>query len=305
MRKNLSFINEHISDEIYNKSNEVAIELDFMDNNPFPIGREREKNIMIRENRYKTRSFSKKFKLYINDFTIKSPDGIYTWMLLKCNDKVVFLCSRAYNKLEIHAKHAFLIYKFNDYVVNELNNTENIYKFICSGELEKKNDTIKYNFSSGTYMGNIKLTYHNEIMDYILSVFGFNNIIYLNDINTIIDQNISDDFLTSLPGATHVYKLDNETFKKLDPMNKIKLQTQFDILLRQYKKINREVPQSIIDEYMRNMNELDELNKQISKYRLRVKNLNKKSRQIRGGKKKSRRQIRSGKKKSRRQIRKS
>ena len=57
MRKNLSFINEHISDEIYNKSNEVAIELDFMDNNPFPIGREREKNIMIRENRYKTRSF--------------------------------------------------------------------------------------------------------------------------------------------------------------------------------------------------------------------------------------------------------
>ena len=119
MKKDLKLINKNISVEAFNYINELTLLRAEEENiserdNPFPETFLYSEKIIIKKNKYNTRSFSKKFKLYINDFNISSPNGVYTWMLLNYNGNIVFLCSRAYNKLEIHSKHGFILKKFDD-----------------------------------------------------------------------------------------------------------------------------------------------------------------------------------------------
>jgi len=75
---------------------------------------ENNQTLIFKKSTYNTRGFSFKFRLYVNkEFNRESPNGVYTWLLLyiPSSDSVVFLATQAYNDLEIHAKHGFIITK--------------------------------------------------------------------------------------------------------------------------------------------------------------------------------------------------
>lgn len=217
-------ISRKINDILETKSDENSTS----STGAFPVSSYRigyDKYILLTKNKYNTRQFSSKFKLYVNnEFNISSPNGVYTWILVYYNDMIVFLCTQAYNKLEIHSKHSFLLEKFEN-ILNEFSYKRiGIHaKIVCSGELEKQDDIIKYNFMSGTYMVEVILTEEVNVMNYIFNILGFENNKYIDEIKTFIDDTITDAFLKSIPGGTFIYIVDFNMLTKINPITESKL----------------------------------------------------------------------------------
>jgi len=197
-----------------------------------------EKYLVFKGNKYETRGFSSKFRLYVNrEFNKSSPDGIYTWLLIYFNDKIIFLSTQAHNALEIHAKHTFIISKY----FNEKNmDIPSKVSVIVAGELEKFDNDISFNFASGSYMGgrtdiNDERSPMVDIAKYLFDdILNFDNINYLSDPTKSLIKSPDDpvSFIKSLPGGVKHHIIDAETNKKLSSIYESKLMSQ---LKQEYK----------------------------------------------------------------------
>lgn len=214
--------------------------IDFFENrsvSDFPVTDvrlENNKNLIFKRSTYNTRGFSSKFRLYINkEFNKKSPDGIYTWLLLyiPSGDKVIFLTTQAYNDLEIHAKHGFIIPKYFKEKGMKIPSKVSV---IVAGELEKMGDDIKFNFSSGTFMiERTDISNESPIIDIVKYIFfeilNFDKIYYLDDPTVSIIKKTENpvSYIRSIPGGVKHHIVDSEIANKIKselPENRLKSQ---------------------------------------------------------------------------------
>ena len=268
-----------VKSDIKNVIKELEQEsVDFEENyiaSDFPIQNiklEENKNLIFTRNKYSTRKFTQKFKLYINrEFNGKCPDGIYTWALLYYNDKVVFLSTQAYNNLEIHANNSYMIFKYFNEKKIKLPSKISI---IASGEIDKVKNSIIFNFSSGTYMLGRKVS---EPMIYIINhifedIFNFDTINYSDDPTKSfiksIDTNYAIDYVKKLPGGIKYSIVDDDTLTKLNPVYAAKIRTKIitnERKIEAMKKYNVDVSQ--IEEEIKDLkNELKNISKIKTKY---------------------------------------
>ena len=88
-------------------------------------------------------SIEEHVKLYSNTDINKVPDGIYIWMIVTFNDDSTHIIfNKVYSVHEIGTKH--------QNIVNRIH--ENLKEIHLAGEFAKKEDSLWYNFLSGTYM---------------------------------------------------------------------------------------------------------------------------------------------------------
>ena len=191
-----------------------------------------DKYLVFKGNKYETRGFSSKFRLYINkEFSKSSPNGIYTWLLIYFNDKIIFLSTQAYNKLEIHAKHTFIISKYFKEKSIDIPSKVSV---IVAGELEKIDYDIYFNFASGSFMEGREDIIDDKspivnIVKYLFEdILIFHNINYLSDPTISMIKSPSDpvSFIKSLPGGIKHHIIDAETNKKLSSIYESKLKSQ-------------------------------------------------------------------------------
>jgi len=241
--------------------------IDFLENHSvsdFPVTDvklENNKTLIFKRSVYNTRGFSSKFRLYVNkEFNRDSPDGVYTWLLLyiPSSDKVIFLTTQAYNDLEIHAKHGFIIPKYFKEKGLKIPSKVSV---IVAGELEKINDDIQFNFSSGTFMaGRTDITEENPIIDIVKYIFfdilNFDKIFYLDNPIVSIIKKTTDPigFIRSIPGGVKHHIVDSEIANKIkSELPEIRLKSQIN---QEYRK------KELMDKYGRlfddtNLNELE------------------------------------------------
>jgi hypothetical protein len=241
--------------------------IDFLENHSvsdFPVTDvklENNKTLIFKRSVYNTRGFSSKFRLYVNkEFNRDSPDGVYTWLLLyiPSSDKVIFLTTQAYNDLEIHAKHGFIIPKYFKEKGLKIPSKVSV---IVAGELEKINDDIQFNFSSGTFMaGRTDITEENPNIDIVKYIFfeilNFDKIFYLDNPIVSIIKKTTDPigFIRSIPGGVKHHIVDSEIANKIkSELPEIRLKSQIN---QEYRK------KELMDKYGRpfddtNLNELE------------------------------------------------
>jgi len=180
-----------------------------------------DKYLVFKGNKYETRGFSSKFRLYVNKkFNKSSPNGIYTWLLIYYNDKIIFLSTQAHNTLEIHAKHTFIISKYFNEKKMDIPSKVSV---IVAGELEKIDNDISFNFASGSFMEgrtdiNDERSPMVDIVKYLFDdILNFDNINYLSDPTISLIKSPDDpvSFIKSLPGGVKHSIIDAETNKKL------------------------------------------------------------------------------------------
>ena len=214
---------------------ESAVEYDPQFCNYFPkklvrLPGDERKFLIYGQNKYTTRQFSKKFKLFINDeFGPQVSNNVYTWALIERNGNIVFLATCAYNDLEIHAKHATIISKFID-EFKYITDKKNVTRVVCAGELEKHNNTISYNFASGTFMAE-REDYQEikpnivEVMSSVFCSLGFKHVNFVDAVRSMIPSTMIDykAFITSMPGGVKYFVIDDETRNIIDPLRKAKL----------------------------------------------------------------------------------
>jgi hypothetical protein len=239
--------------------------IDFLENHSvsdFPVTDvklENNKTLIFKRSAYNTRGFSSKFKLYVNrEFNRKSPDGIYTWLLLyiPSSDKIVFLATQAYNDLEIHAKHGFLIPKYFKEKGLKIPSKVSV---VVAGELEKMGDDIKFNFSSGTFMvGRTDISNESPIIDIVKYIFfeilNFDKIYYLDDPTLSIIKKTTDpvSYIRSIPGGVKHHVVESDIANKIkSELPEIKLKSQINEQYRimdAMKKYGRPVDYNKINE---------------------------------------------------------
>ena len=115
-----------ITPEIQNSVGNEDIRQILECSNQYPVSNvklDTNKYLIFGRNKYFTRSFAETFKIY-RDFNFNNtcPNGIYTWILIELNDIInngyVFICARAINNLEIHAKHEYILNKLLRFMYN-------------------------------------------------------------------------------------------------------------------------------------------------------------------------------------------
>tara|TARA_B110000305_G_scaffold229916_1_gene281422 strand:+ start:259 stop:1047 length:789 start_codon:yes stop_codon:yes gene_type:complete len=107
-------------------------------------------------------------------------DGIYVWMLLTCDyDDPRMFITQTQNINELGTKHSNIINRLNIF-----NGNEKIFMHYA-GELEKENNNVKMNFSSGSYMRDI---FEDNIKMNALSIIEYDyRKCYINDILIYLD----------------------------------------------------------------------------------------------------------------------
>lgn len=171
-----------------------------------------------------------------SNFNSSSKNGIYTWILLRNNNKGTkeFVSTYVYNYLEIYTKHSIILdnyFKYND---------EKEYDVIYAGELSKSGSTICYNFMSGTYMrGKTIGIHHIDEMGKHFYGLGFRNCKYNGNESTLIPQHISSSYLKQLPVVVYQYdvKLGMIIHEKCKERDNVKKYTVSKNLLQEYLKI--------------------------------------------------------------------
>jgi len=216
--------------------------IDFLHNHSisdFPVTDvklENNQTLIFKRSTYNTRGFSSKFRLYANKkFNRESPDGVYTWLLLyiPSSDSVVFLATQAYNDLEIHAKHGFIIPKYFNEKGLKIPSKVSV---VVAGELDKLNDDIQFNFSSGTFMsGRTDITEESPIIDIVKYIFfeilNFDKIFYLDNPTLSIIKKSTDpvSFIRSIPGGVKHHIVDSEIANKIkSELPEIKIKSQIN-----------------------------------------------------------------------------
>ena len=216
--------------------------IDFVENHSvsdFPVTDvklENNQTLVFKRSSYNTRGFSSKFRLYANkEFNRDSPNGVYTWLLLyiPSSDSVVFLSTQAYNDLEIHAKHGFIIPKYFNEKGLKIPSKVSV---VVAGELEKLNDDIRFNFSSGTFMsGRADITEESLIIDIVKYIFfenlNFDKVYYLDDPTLSIIKKTKDpvSFIKSIPGGVKYHVVDSDIANKIkSELPEIKIKSQIN-----------------------------------------------------------------------------
>lgn len=272
------------------------------------------KKLLIGKTLHRTRSFTRAHRIYINDqFSPNVSDGVYTWVILinyDVGDDMVFIASRAYNELEIYAKHYIMIERYIE--AYHLPSHSDI-AIVCSGEIKKSGRTVTFNFASGTYMADRSRDYdvrYAEITTDTLKRLGFRDIVYNPDFSTMIPYLSTEKEITSylrnIPGGIQYYVVETDIANKISPLYIARLQTQLQTAERlQQRAPNSEAIQKQISELRYKIDEARSLQK---KYKLDGKgkvNRKSKSRSKRvkrsGRKSRSRRRV-TKKSKSRRKI---
>ncbi len=193
--------------------------------------------LIFEPNRYTTRSFETMFRIYTDkEFSRKSPDGIYTWLLASVRDEVFFVTTQAYNTLEVHAKHASLAMKFKEkYAIKDQ------ISIIAAGELEKLGESVRYNFASGTYMQDLELSQEaianlSDFVTYVLrDKLHFAVVEFIPSYETMIPKMEPKEvrkFVRSIGGGVRRRYVSTKDLKKLERMYRGKLQVRVDTLER-------------------------------------------------------------------------
>lgn len=252
--------------------------LDFLHNyvaSDFPVTSvklKEDKYLVFKGNKYETRGFSSKFRLYVNKkFSKSSPNGIYTWLLIYYNDKIIFLSTQAFNTLEIHAKHTFIISKYFNEKKMDIPSKVSV---IVAGELEKIDNDISFNFASGSFMegrtdiNDERSPIVNIVKYFFDDILNFDNINYLSDPTISLIKNSDDpvSFIKSLPGGVKHSIIDAETNKKLSLIYESKLINQ---IKQEYKmkdlsiKFNKPFDNTKLEKLENELDEIKTLKKKL------------------------------------------
>lgn len=103
-------------------------------------------------------------KLYSNSDINTAPDGVYTWLLIDCNDIAVFFFTKVYNISEIGTKHSHIINRLQSRCQSNI-------VMHYAGEMIKQGNSVTLNFASGSFMIDVTTETNRESLKNDIEAF--------------------------------------------------------------------------------------------------------------------------------------